>query len=160
MNKQELKKRCLKIISEIRWKYPTLKNIKINLKVKKLRKGSMWANKAFYLYYLIKVNPKKYLGASDKELRGGLAHELIHLEDAKKMNILEFIIFFFKYHLSKKFAKQWELNTDKRTIERGYGRELYVNRKFRFKNLSEKDKKIMKNYFGPEKIKQYAKKMP
>ena len=159
MNKQTLKQRCLKIIQKIRKDYPILNNVKIHLKVKKLRKGSMWANRAFYLYYLIKINPEKYEGVSDKELEGGLAHELIHLEDAKKMNLLKFIVIYVRYYLSKKFAKQWELNTDKKTIERGFAKSLYANRKFRFKRLSKKDRKIMKNYFGPDKIKSYAKKI-
>jgi len=158
-DKESLKRRCLKIIQELRKDYPMLDNAKIYLKIKKLRKGSLWANKAFYLYYLIKVDPEKYKGASDEELKGGLAHELIHLEDAKKMNLFEFIVFFLKYNLSKKFAQNLELLTDKGVIERGYARELYANRKFRFKNLSEKDKKIMKNYFDPEGVKKYAQSM-
>lgn len=155
----KLEKRCKKLMGALRKDFPPLKDIKIHLKIKKLRKGSMRTNKVFYLYYLIIVDPNKYFGASDNEIIGALAHELIHLEQFKKMGFLEYIISFIKYKISKRFVRRVEIGTDKETVRRGYAKELYANRKFRLKKIFHKDRKLIPNYLFSERIKSYAKKI-
>jgi hypothetical protein len=51
-----------------------------------------------------------------------------------------------------------EKETDRKTIRRGFARQLYANRSFRFKTSSEEYKKrILRFYLNPEEIKKYAK---
>lgn len=158
--KQNLKSRCEGLLARIRKDFPALNRVRIHIKIKRLKKGSLWANTILHFYYLIIVDPNKYRDAKDKELIGGLAHELIHLEDYKKMNFFRWLFSFIHYYASKKYAKKVERNIEIKVIKRGYGKYLLLNREFRLKRISTKEfKKIGKNYLTPEEIKIYMKKL-
>ncbi|HUS50944.1 MAG TPA: hypothetical protein VMZ91_12325 [Candidatus Paceibacterota bacterium] len=153
-------KESQKIVDQlIKKSFPELRGKKIHIKLKKLKKGSMWANKVLYFYFLIKIDPRKYKGATNNEISGALAHELVHFVEFEEMGFFRYIVRYPFYYLSKKFAQKWELNTDRRTIKRGYARDLFANRKFRLKRLGKIDKKIIRNYMTPEEIKSYAKRI-
>jgi len=155
--KAKLESRYKKIIDRVRKDFPSLNNIKVKLKIQKLKIGSMRATR-LYGGYLMIIDPLKYKTAKDNEIAGGIAHELMHFEDYSKKNWIEYFFSFLHYKLSKKFMRDSEIKTDKLTIQRGYAKELYANRAYRIKRnpLAEKGKTP---YLFPEEIKSYAKKI-
>jgi len=91
---------------------------------------------------------------SDEAITGLIAHELCHQERYCEMGIRNYLKFLVGYVFSNKTRRNEEHETDRRTIEKGYARELYeltlVSRK------DKKHKKIIDNYLSPEEIKNYA----
>jgi len=149
---------CLIIVANlIKNSYPNLRNKRIRIIVKKLRRGSMRASGAITKRFRITIDPIKYQDTNRMQLKGALAHELIHFEDYSKRGIVKSLIIWFRYHFDKKFVINYERSTDRRTIERGYARELYANRNFRLRGLSKKEKSFSKSYLSPVEIKSYAK---
>ncbi|MFH1290881.1 MAG: hypothetical protein ABIH92_05765 [Nanoarchaeota archaeon] len=157
--KEEFRKRCKKIIEQlIKKSYPSLRNIKIHLNLWKQPRGSMMATKSIWGYYIF-VDSKKYENAGDNILTGGLAHELAHLEHYKKISFLQNFLETIKYIFSKQFRRDVEIKTDKKTIKKGYGKELLINTEFRIKTAHEKDIKYKRQfYMMPNEIKSLMKK--
>ena len=74
------------------------------------------------------------------------------------MGWLKLAFFAIHYSISDNFRKEVERKTDIKTIEKGYGEELLAFREYRLKTGSEKDKKILINYYlSPQEIKNLAK---
>jgi len=159
MIKDSLKERCRKILERIRKDYPILSKSKIKLRIKPLKIGSMFALKKLFYYVLI-VDPIKYKDASDKQITGALAHELMHFETYEKHGWTRYIVEWFAFHFSKKLMSKSERENDRNTIKKGYARELYVNRTYRLSKCPKSYlKKIGLCYLAPKEIKSYAKKI-
>ncbi len=141
----------------IKKSFPSLKKIRIGIKEKKLRKSSMKAIKIFDCYYIL-IHPY-FRNKSRKAIIGALAHELCHLEDLKKKNFLQLITDSIRYILSKKHKQKIERKTDIRTVQKGYGKELLLQRKLREKMLGKKlFKKRSECYLSNEEISKRIKK--
>ena len=110
--------------------------------------------------FIIIVNPSIYRDINENHLVGGLAHEMIHLEDYKKMNFFEHIIFIFLYSCFKSYRAKVERLTDIETILNGYGTHLLKNRQYRIENSSKKDiERAKKIYLFPVEIKEIVNKL-
>jgi hypothetical protein len=91
---------------------------------------------------------------TDEVLTGILAHELCHQERYLGMGIWPYLKFAIGFLFSKKVQADEEKATDRLTIEKGYGRQLYE-----LTVISREDRnheKIIDNYLSPEEIKAYA----
>jgi hypothetical protein len=138
-----------RIISE---SFPSLKDKKIHFYVIWLSffGFSAWIPPSFR-FIVISTRTKKF---TDEVLTGILAHELCHQERYVKMGTARYIKFALGFIFSKKIQSAEEKATDRLTIEKGYGRQLYE-----LTIISAKDrnhKKIIDNYLSPEEIKAYA----
>ncbi len=118
--------------------YPELKNTTIIFKVQK-HKSPLSArptfasvfkkpNKRKYIVYISNQTVKKLEPILLKNLSfnaqiGVLSHELAHICEFKNKNTWYFINLALK-HLSKSAIDTFEFNTDKRSIEHGYGYQL------------------------------------
>jgi hypothetical protein len=158
-NKFKLEVRCNNLLNKIKKDFPILKNVKIILKIGKLKIGSMWASKTPF-HYGITVDFDKYKDANDKQIIGALAHELMHFETYEihgwKRYFLEYLAFYFSKNLMMKFERENDINT----IKRGYGKELLATRIYRFSKISKKEfKQIGLCYLSPNEIKQHIKKI-
>jgi len=91
---------------------------------------------------------------SNKIITGIIAHELCHQERYIEMGTAAYIKFIAGYTFSNRIRTGEERLTDLRTIEKGYGAELYE-----LTLISHADKKhrnIIDNYLSPEEIKNHA----
>jgi hypothetical protein len=105
----------------------------------------------FIRYIVISSRTRNF---PDNILKGILAHELCHQEHYIRMKAARYLRFVIGYMLSRRAQSEEERATDRLTIEKGYGRELYE-----LTMISRRDanhKKIMDNYMSPEEIKDYA----
>jgi hypothetical protein len=105
----------------------------------------------FYRFVAISTRTKDF---TDDVLTGIMAHELCHQERYLEMGTRRYLRFVIGYLFSKKVQNAEEKATDKLTIEKGYGRQLYE-----LTVISRKDRnheKIIDNYLSPEEIKSYA----
>ncbi|MGD0583455.1 MAG: hypothetical protein ABR974_10970 [Bacteroidales bacterium] len=90
----------------------------------------------------------------DFALTGIIAHELCHQERYRLMGFFRYLWFVLSYTFSEKARSSEERATDKLTIEKGYGRQLYE-----LTLISQQDKnhlKIIDNYLTPDEIRSYA----
>ena len=118
----------------------------------------MWAERTLLGDYIITIDPIKYKDATDMQIAGVLPHEFVHFSEFKKWNPIKGLTISFLQKISKKFKEYMEKETDKETIRRGFAKQLYANRSFRFKTSSEEYKKsILCFYLNPSEIKNYAK---
>ena len=148
--KEEFKKYCKRIIKRLIEKsYPSLKNTKIHFHTWKQLRGSMMT---FYFFsFWIFADSSKYNGANKKAITGVLAHELVHVEYLKQKNYFQKAIILIKYLLSPKFKRQFERETDRQTIRKGYGKELAETMRFRMQTASKKDKEHLNKYYLSDK---------
>jgi len=154
---RSLEARCQKIIKSITKDFPKLEGIKIHLKIKKLKKGSMYADTFFGFYYRIKVDPDKYADAKDSQIIGGVAHELVHFEDFRDFGFFRHISHMISYYF-KTYQKKFERSADIKVIKKGYGYFLMLNRAHRLNKINPKEhKKIGGNYMMPDEIREYIK---
>jgi len=145
-----------KIISLlIKKSFPNLRDKKIKVYEKKSLKFSADTKKSPWKLR-IRTNPllRKY---SDKLLIGVFSHELCHLEAFVEQSWFEYYFLRDFKKLSDKFIKKEEEETDKKVIRKGYGYELYLQRRYRWNTKDKKIKKLKKFYISPNKIKVYAK---
>ena len=56
---------------------------------------------------------------------GLLGHELAHIECYEEKSNFDLLVTGLKYLLSEKFKHEFEIDTDKRTIDHGLGWQLY-----------------------------------
>jgi len=138
-----------KIISE---SFPLLEGKKIHFYVFWLSffGFSAWIP-PFFRFIVISTRTSDF---SDEVLTGILAHELCHQERYLEKGTWRYLKFAVGFLFSKKVQAAEEKATDRLTIEKGYGRQLYE-----LTIISRKDsnhKKIMDNYLSPDEIKAYA----
>jgi len=138
--------------------FPILHSKKICIETKPLsKKFSACATNYPFSGLKIWINPKYCEKYNDFELKGLLAHELIHLEDFSIMGWGKKFLWDFRYLFSRKNRRKIERETDKKTILKGYGKEL---RALRLKRESIKDKnfkKIKRFYLSSKEIEKYLK---
>ena len=136
------------ILQIINKSFPILKGKKIRVYEKiKLKFSSADANK--FLFYGLRIRTHPRLRKYNQNLLIGIfAHEISHLEYFEKRPFYHYFIRGFK----KKPDKLEEEKTDKTAIKKGYARELYLQRKSRWKS-NNPNKKF---YLSPLEIKKYA----
>ena len=100
-----------------------------------MKKYSMYAKRPFSTYYLL-IN-KNLRNEPGKYLAGYLAHELCHFEEYRKMNLFQYSIHCIRT-MFRKYRMKIERNTDIKTIQKGYGKELLFARKEDEKELGKK----------------------
>ena len=87
-------------------------------------------------------------------MTGLIAHELSHQERYLDMGIRKYLLFAFRFIFSRKAQEAEEKATDRLTIRKGYGRNIYEVS--RMSNSDRNHRKINRNYLSPEEIKTYA----
>lgn len=148
-----LKKRVLKIAERIvEDSFPWLKDKKIRFFVMSFRfyACSVWIP-PFLRFIVISKRTKDF---SEIVLTGIIAHELCHQERYFKMGILRYIRFAVGFIASRKRQAAEERATDRLTIEKGYGRQLYELSKIQY--YDKKHNRINENYLSLEEIKSYT----
>jgi hypothetical protein len=83
-----------------------------------------------------------------------LAHELCHQERYIKLGVLKFIRFAIQFITSRKMQAEEEKATDRLTIEKGYGRQLYELSEIQYHD--KKHERINEFYMSLEEIKSYS----
>ncbi len=119
----------------------------VELKFADVRDGSAEAKRYPFRGYVIVLDYSELENASDFELRGMMAHELGHLETYSRMSWLGLAGYALHYEFSSKFRKEVERETDMIVIQHGFGEELLAFREYRLRTGSEKDKKILGDYY-------------
>jgi hypothetical protein len=132
--------------------YPVLRGKKIHIFVFKFKfyAMSVWIPPSFRFI----VMSTRAEGFNDNVLTGILAHELCHQERYYNLGIGKYLLFAIKFLTSRKAQAEEETATDRLTIEKGYGKELYE-----LTEVSHYDKnheEIIELYMSPEEIKEYA----
>lgn len=89
-----------------------------------------------------------------KVLTGLIVHELCHQERYIKMGIFNYLVFAVRFLILKRIRSAEEKTTDRLTIEKGYGRELYELSSITHKDR--KHKKINDLYLSLEEIRAYS----
>ena len=149
MNKDKHKEVLQKLITA---SFPKLKGRKIYLigmNIGKFSGGVIWLLPNIRLIF---IHPKTEKW-NNKLLIGLLAHELCHFEIAKKYGWIKTLFFEILYWIIPSIRKNNERETDKLTIKKGYGRELYeVSEKRVYKNT-----KTETYYLSSKEIKEYSK---
>jgi hypothetical protein len=133
--------------------FPLLKKHKII--VKRIR--GIYGARIYYMYffslYLIGKGGEKGL------TKGGIAHELSHVEMFKNWGFWKSLSFSILQFFSTEIRKKIEAGADLYAIKKGYAKELYKARK---KTLAEADDRIKilikKYYLSLNEIKQGTKK--
>jgi hypothetical protein len=132
--------------------FPGLHEKRVHFFILKLRyyAFSAWIPPGFR-FVVVSTRTREF---TDDVLTGVLAHELCHQERYLEMGTWGYIKFAFRFISSKKVQSAEEKETDRLTIDKGYGRQLYE-----LTLISRKDgnhNKIIDNYLSPEEIKTYA----
>jgi len=147
MDKSEYRKILNELVDD---SFPTLKKDKIYLMEMYTWKFTGAEFRLPFNRWLICFHPRTKEWGTEP-IRGFLAHELCHFEIYKKDCFLKTWVFWILYWFSPKIRRKIERETDKLTIEKGYGKELYEALK---KSVySDRDK----YYFSLKEIKDYAK---
>lgn len=139
--------------------FPKLKDTDIQVNVSKIRGGgSMSVN---YRSLALKVDSSKYPmnKCHMAGIKGAFAHELVHFENLLSWGGMRKSWFDFMYSHSEAYRIKVERATDKKVVDKGLGRKLYINRTIRFRDADEGTEKIKHRYMSPAGIKRYAKKI-
>jgi hypothetical protein len=100
------------------------------------------------------VLSKRTRNFSSPVVTGLIAHELCHQERYIEMGAFKYLTFAVKFLTSRKAQADEEKATDRLTIEKGYGKELYQLSAVTFK--ARKDKRINELYLSLDEIKSYS----
>lgn len=138
--------------SLVKKSFPVLKGKKIIIKQ---FKSDRYFGSALNIFSIRIISINKNIGPK-KSAVGIFAHELAHLEEYERTNVISRLFGSIKYWIiSKKFRERDENYIDKSVIKKGYAKELFINRQWVFAHR--KDKNLNKYYLSPEEIKKYAK---
>lgn len=103
--------------------------------------------------YVIILDSGELSSISDEELRGLLAHEMVHLEDYSRIGWIGVGFLALRYVFSDNFKRNYERAVDARTIEKGFGKELLAFREYDLGIANEKEAVVFReNYLSPEEI--------
>jgi hypothetical protein len=118
--KKEYKRIVGKLIKD---SFPILRNKKIHLFVFRLRfyAFSVWIP-PFIRLIVMSSRTKNF---NEDVITGILAHELCHQERYLKLGAFKYVRFAIQFLTSRKAQALEERATDKLTIEKGYGRQLF-----------------------------------
>jgi hypothetical protein len=132
--------------------FPLLKDKKIHLFIFRLRFYAMSVLIPPSFRFI--VMSTRTMGFNENVLTAILAHELCHQERYLNLGILQYILFALRFIFSRKEQAIEEMATDRLTIEKGYGRQLYELSEIQF--LDEKHERINEFYMSLEEIKSYS----
>jgi hypothetical protein len=132
--------------------FPMLKDKKIHLFVFRLRFYAMSVWIPFFIRFIVMSTRTKTF--NENVITGLLAHELCHQERYLKLGVLKYIRFAIKFITSRKVQEKEEKATDRLTIEKGYGRQLYELSEIQY--LDKKHERINEFYMSVEEIKSYS----
>ncbi len=136
----------------IKQSFPVLKDKKIFVFTGPLRfyAFSVWIPPL----YRVVVLSNKTRDFNTKVLTGLIVHELCHQERYIEMGTVNYLVFAVKFLILKRIRSTEEKATDRLTIEKGYGRELYELSSITHKDR--KHKKINDLYLSLEEIRAYS----
>jgi hypothetical protein len=132
--------------------FPMLKDKKIYLFVFRLRFYAMavWVP-PFIRFIVVSTRTKTF---NENVITAILAHELCHQERYLKLGVLKYIWFAIVFITSRKAQAKEEKATDRLTIEKGYGRQLYELSEIQYQD--KKHERINEFYMSLEEIKSYS----
>ncbi len=147
--KEKYKLIAAKLIND---SFPLLRDKKIHIFVYRFRfyGMSVWIP-PFIRFIVISTRAE---GFNDNVLTGILAHELCHQERYAILGIRKYLLFAIRFLISRKAQVEEETATDRLTIEKGYGRQLYELTEI--SNYYRNHDKIIELYMSPEDIKSYS----
>lgn len=132
--------------------FPLLKDKKIHLFVFRFRFYAMSVWVPFFIRFIVMSTRTKTF--NENVITAILAHELSHQERYLKLGVLKFIRFAIQFITSRKVQAEEEKATDRLTIEKGYGRQLYELSEIQ--NHDKKHERINEFYMSLEEIKSYS----
>lgn len=132
--------------------FPKLQGKKIRLFIFRLRfyAMSVWLP-PFTRFIVMSTRTQDF---KDNVITGLLAHELCHQERYMDMGISGYLKFAIRFVTSRKAQAEEERATDRLTIEKGYGRQLYELSEIQY--YDKKHERINDFYMSKEEIKSYA----
>jgi len=132
--------------------FPMLKDKKIHLFVFRLRFYAMAVWIPPFLRFIVMSTRTKTF--NENVITGILAHELCHQERYLKLGMLKYIKFAIAFIILRKAQAKEEKATDRLTIEKGYGRQLYELSEIQYQD--KKHDRINEFYMSLEEIKLYS----
>jgi hypothetical protein len=148
-----VKRKYIQIIASlINESFPKLKDKKIHLYVFRFRfyAMSVWFP-PFIRFIVMSTRTKEF---NDNVVTGILAHELCHQERYTEMGIRGYLRFAIRFMTSRKTQANEERATDRLTIEKGYGRQLYELSQIQY--YDKNHERINEFYMSLDEIKSYA----
>jgi hypothetical protein len=132
--------------------FPLLKGKKIHLFVIRLRfyAMSVWIP-PFFRFIVMSTRTQSF---NENVLTAILAHELCHQERYLNMGTLKYMQFAVRFIFLRKEQAKEEMATDRLTIDKGYGRQLYELSEIQF--LDKKHERINEFYMSLDEIKSYS----
>jgi hypothetical protein len=132
--------------------FPLLRDIKIHIFVLRFRfyACSIWLP-PFIRFIVMSTRTRAF---NENVITGIMAHELCHQERYSEMGVLKYIRFALRFITSKKAQSSEEKATDKLTIEKGYGKQLYELSEIQYRD--KKHERINDFYLSVEEIKSYS----
>jgi hypothetical protein len=132
--------------------FPLLKDKKIHIFVMRFRfyACSVWIP-PFFRFIVMSIRTRDF---NKSVISGILVHELCHQERYVKMGVLKYLGFAIKFITSRKTQATEEKATDRLTIEKGYGRQLYELSEIQYHD--KKHKRINEFYMSLDEIKSYS----
>jgi hypothetical protein len=147
--KEEYVRITCKLIND---SFTLLKGKKIHLFVLRLRfyAMSVWIP-PFLRFIVMSTRTKTF---NENVITAIIAHELCHQERYLKLGVRKYIMFAIGFLISRKAQASEEKATDRLTIEKGYGRQLYELSVIQYKD--KKHERINEFYMSLEEIKSYS----
>ncbi|MBA4322358.1 MAG: hypothetical protein C0408_06015 [Odoribacter sp.] len=132
--------------------FPILKDKKIRIFVLRFRfyAMSVWLPPCIRFILM----STRTITFNDDVITAILAHELSHQERYLEMGSLKYLSFVFGFITSRKAQAAEEKATDRLTIEKGYGRQLYELSKIQY--FDKNHERINEFYLSLEEIKSYS----
>jgi hypothetical protein len=149
MRREDFKGIARKLIDD---SFPLLKNKRIHFFVFRLSFYAMSVWIPPRIRFIIMSTRTREL--NENVITGILVHELCHQERYLKLGTLKYLGFAIAFLSSRKVQQTEERATDKLTIEKGYGRQLYELTVISMKDKNHKDMNAL--YMSPNEIKSYS----
>lgn len=149
MKREDYKRIVRKLIVD---SFPLLKNKKICVFVFKLSFFALSVWIPPWIRFIVMSTRTREL--NENVITGILVHELCHQERYLKLGVFRYLRFAVKFLTSRKAQQEEERATDKLTIEKGYGRQLFELTEIAImdKNHSE----MNELYMSPDEIRAYS----
>lgn len=148
-----MKRKYIQIITGlINDSFPKLKDKKIHLYIFWFRfyAMSVWLP-PFIRFIVMSTRTKNF---NENVITGLLAHELCHQERYTDMGISGYFRFAIRFITSRETQAAEERATDRLTIDKGYGRQLYELSEIQY--YDKKHERINEFYMSLDEIKSYA----
>src|SRR5512138_2088376 len=145
MKREDYKSIAQKLIED---SFPLLKNKRISIFVFRLSffALSVWIPPR--IRFIVMSTRTREL--NENVITGILVHELCHQERYLQLGAFRYLRFAVKFLTSRKAQKEEERATDKLTIEKGYGRQLFELTEISFSDKNHKEMNEL--YMSPDEI--------